>query len=184
MSQHNDQLQSATQVLHRIFQATKHLCAQAVPSHSDNKKIVRPLVEDKFDWYTRIRTAEYGGERTLLWYAGAARLKAEVPRIDRNDLLDDATRVVDVVEKCSEIPIAVIKPVNGCIAIRRRISFLDSRLVPVDNVDRLHVAPLALVRLSTRIYPLIISTQTGNTARLQPMYWPPISTVSASRNPI
>jgi hypothetical protein len=40
-----------------------------------------------------------------------------------------------------------------------------SRLVPVNDVDRLHVDPLAPVRLSIRMYPLIISTQTGSTAR-------------------
>ena len=33
-------------------------------------------------------------------------------------------------------------------------------------------------------YTLIRSTQAGNTARLQPMWWPPIRIASASMNPI
>jgi hypothetical protein len=54
----------------------------------------------------------------------------------------------------------------------------------IDNVERFHVGPLAPARLSVRIYTLIRSTQTGNTARLQPMKWPPIRTASANMNPI
>jgi hypothetical protein len=105
----------------------------------------------------------------LFWYAVAAGYETQIPRIHRDDLLDHATGILDMVEKRGEISIAVIQPEEGCMAIRWQRSFRGiSRLIPVDDIDRRHVGLLALARLSIGKYTLTMNTQTGNTARLQP----------------
>jgi hypothetical protein len=38
-------------------------------------------------------------------------------RIDRNDLLNDTGVVVDVIKKQSKIPISIVQPEEGCIAV-------------------------------------------------------------------
>ena len=93
MSQHNNKLQSTTQVLHCIFQAAEHLRSEAVTCDADHKEIIWPLVENELDRYTGIRTAEYGGKWTLFWYSSAARHETQIARIDRDELLNHATLV-------------------------------------------------------------------------------------------
>ena len=94
MSQDNNELQSTTQVLDRIFQAAEHLRSEAVTCDADNKEIIWPLVENELDRYAGIRTAEHGGKWTLFWHSSAARREAQIARIDRDELLDHATLVV------------------------------------------------------------------------------------------
>ena len=140
MSQHDDELQRAAQMLHGIFQAAKHLCSKAVTGHADNKEIVRSLIEDEFDWHTGVGAAKDGGKWTLLWRAGAAWRKTQIPRVDRDDLLDHARLVLDVVEKRRETPIAVIEPKHCRVAIRWHWSRRNvSRLVAIDYLDRFHL---------------------------------------------
>ena len=118
MSQDNDELQGTTQMINCISQTAKHFYPKAVARHPHNKEIVRPFVENKFDWHTGIRTAEHGGKRTLLWQTGAARHQSQIVGIDRDDLLNHAGLVLDVIEKRGKVPIAVIQPEEGGIAIR------------------------------------------------------------------
>jgi hypothetical protein len=94
MTQDDNKLQSAAQVLHCILQAAEHLRSKAVTRYTDDKQIVWSLVENKLDWYTGVGTAEHDGKWTLFGYARAARHKAQVARIDGDDLLYHTTRVV------------------------------------------------------------------------------------------
>ena len=65
---------------------------------------------------------------------------SQILRIDRDDLLDRVTLVLDVIEQGGEIAIAVIQPEQGSIAIRRKWFCRSiSRLIPIDDVNRFHI---------------------------------------------
>ena len=143
MSQDNDKLQRTAQMLHRIFQAAEHLRSEAIACDADNKEIIWPLVENELDRYTGIRTAQHGGKWTLFWYSSAARHETQIARIDRDELLDHATLVFQVIEKRGEIPIAVIQPEQGGITIRRqRFRRNTARRISIDDVDCFHITQL------------------------------------------
>src|SRR6516164_9128450 len=105
--EHHDQLQAAAEVLHGVFETSKHLRAQTVTRHADHKKIVRPFVENQFDGYAGIGTAEYGSKRSLLRHFRAARSQTQIVRVNRDDLLYPAL-VQYVIDKRSEGLVAVI----------------------------------------------------------------------------
>ena len=65
MTQDDNKLQSAAQVLHCILQAAEHLRSKAVTRYTDDKQIVWSLVENKLDWYTGVGTAEHDGKWSL-----------------------------------------------------------------------------------------------------------------------
>ena len=134
--ENNNQLQRTTQVIHCVFQAAQHLRAQAVTCYADNEKIVWSLVENEFDGYAGVRTPEHCRERTLFGCSSDVRIQAQIPRIDRDDLLY-SDFVFDVIEQRSEIAIAAIQSAQGCIAIRwQRPRGSIARLIPINDVDR------------------------------------------------
>ena len=109
--------------------------AKAVTCYADNEKIVWSLVENEFDGYAGVRTPEYRRKWTLFGRSRVLRTQAQIPRIDRDDLLY-SDFVFDVIEQRSEIAIAAIQPSQGCIAIRwQRSRGSIARLIPINDVD-------------------------------------------------
>src|SRR6516164_2688182 len=142
MPQHHDQLQTAAEILHRVFETPEHLRAQTVTCHADHKKIVRSFVEYQFDGYAGIGTAEYGSKRSLLRHLGAVRSKAQIVRVDRDDLLYPAL-VQYVIDKRSEGLVAVFQSEQSCVAVRRqRPDRGFMRVIPINDVDRPHAGLL------------------------------------------
>ena len=110
MSQDDDELQRAAEVLHGVFQTAEHLASQTIACHANDEQIVRAFVENQFDRHAGIRAAQHDGKRALLQRPGLVRQQPEVARIDRDDLLDFPALVVDVVEQRGEAPVAFIQP--------------------------------------------------------------------------
>ena len=134
--EHNNKLQGATQVIHGVFQAAKHLRAKAVTCYAHNEQVVWSLVENEFDGYAGIRTPEHCRKWTLFGCSRDVRIEAQIPRIDRDDLLY-SDFVFDVIEQRSEIAVAAIQPSQGCIAIHgQRSRGSIARLIPINDVDR------------------------------------------------
>jgi hypothetical protein len=114
---HNNKLQGATQVIYCVLQTAKYVRAKAVTCYANNEKIVRSLVENEFDGYASIRTPEHCRERALFGCSRDVRIEAQIPRIDRDDLLY-SNFVFDVIEQRSEIAVAAIQSSQGGVAIR------------------------------------------------------------------
>jgi len=136
---------SAAQLLHSIFQAAKYFCSKAVAGHANYKETVGPLVENEFDWHAGIGTAEDACKWTLLWCAGAARRKTQIPRVDGDDSLYHTSLVLDdLIEELGEVSVAVVQSNEGCIAIRKQRSCRRiARLIPIGDVNRFQNGLLA-----------------------------------------
>ena len=145
MSQNNDELQTAAQMLYGIFQAAQDVRAQNVACHSDDEEVVRAFAENKFDGHPRIRAAENRGEGMLdgRLFTGD---QAQIAGIDRNNSFCPPLPVFDLLEQRSEGPVAFIETKSRFVAVgwsrsRRRIC-----LISVDDVDRFHIG--FLLRIS------------------------------------
>jgi hypothetical protein len=86
VSQHDDELEAAAQVLHRVPEAAQHLRAEAVAGDANHEQVVRALVEDQLDRHARVGAAQDGGVGPLLGRARVVRRDSEVLRIDVDHL--------------------------------------------------------------------------------------------------
>src|SRR5262249_13994609 len=119
MSENDDELEAAAQVLGGILQTPEHVTTEAIAGDPDDEQIVRSLVEDQLQRDPRIRAAENGSKRTLQRCPRGALRQPQLAGVALDDPAHPPAVVPGALEELGEGAVALGQPPQGRIRIRR-----------------------------------------------------------------
>ena len=134
-----DKSEASSQMFDRVPQTAKHVVPQTIAGDADNKQVIRPFIEDQFDRYPRIGTAQYRGEWQLTWRTPSVCLDTKIACIDLDNTAYCAGIVGQARQQCSEPLIALAQTHARGFRIRRSRSRRSAgHSVPIGYFYGLH----------------------------------------------
>jgi hypothetical protein len=116
-----------------LVYAAEHLRAQDISGHTDNKKLIAPLIKDKFSGHAGVRATKDDRERLLLRWCSRRPAHPEIPGIERNDAPQHPLSSRNTIKGMGKILIAALKATLRLPGIARQRGGMRTRRIMAIN---------------------------------------------------